>query len=168
MMAFAMHKPSRSRGVADFYSLVALLATCLLVGCASGKSSGMSASTPAGKQVDSGYQLRGVLWRVLGTDTVPVVGANVFTEPRSDGVVTDSLGRWRIEYNLVPARYIVRAELPVEGLAARQSNLVLTTDAPILEVPLFLGVDDADWPPASLLVNRVRNTFNKAPVVVRP
>lgn len=83
---------------------------------------------------------------VLGaSDSMPVIGATVWTDPATDNAVTDSTGYWQLTEGITPGRYTVMAEY--EGLLGSSAKIEMRIGATTSRVVVLLGSRGMPWPP---------------------
>ena len=120
-------------------AMSAALGSLMLASCASGPAPGAPIKSE-GPPILWGYVLR-----ADKGDTVPAARAKVWTDPPSNAVVTDSLGKWSIDEGLVPGQYRVLAEIDGVSGGTQRVAAKLGTE---LKVIVLIGAEETAWPPS--------------------
>jgi len=77
-------------------------------------------------------------------DTVKVKLAEVYTEPASDLVKTDTLGYWEIKEGIVESKYRVLAKF--DGVNGRTGVIPLRLGE-ATKIDVIMGATETSWPP---------------------
>lgn len=114
-----------------------------LPACAAPAATSSGRTGPSGSASQLGPP---VIFGQVWIDSVTVaVGAQVFTDPMSAVVVTDTMGYFEITRGLLPQQYVIRADLNgVTGQVSTRGPLQPGDNGPL---DIFLGLASQGWVP---------------------